>query len=68
MERAVGSATKLTRQLLAFSRRQALVPEYVRLQERLPSFRDLLEPVLGRQIELAVMTAQDTRADPGRSR
>jgi len=60
MERAVGSATKLTRQLLAFSRRQALVPEYVRLQERLPSFRDLLEPVLGRQIELVVMTAQDT--------
>jgi signal transduction histidine kinase/ActR/RegA family two-component response regulator len=61
MERAVESATKLTRQLLAFSRRQALVPEYVRLQERLPSFRDLLEPVLGRQIELVVMTAQDTR-------
>ena len=61
MERAVGSATKLTRQLLAFSRRQALVPEYVRLQERLPSFRDLLEPVLGRQVDLAVMTAEDTR-------
>ena len=61
MERAVESATKLTRQLLAFSRRQALVPEYVRLQDRLPSFRDLLEPVLGRQIELAVMTAQDTQ-------
>ncbi len=61
MERAVESATKLTRQLLAFSRRQALVPEYVRLQDRLPSFRDLLEPVLGRQIELVVMTAQDTQ-------
>jgi signal transduction histidine kinase len=61
MERAVGSATKLTRQLLAFSRRQALVPEYVRLQDRLPLFRDLLEPVLGRQVNLAVMTAQDTR-------
>lgn len=61
MERAVESATKLTRQLLAFSRRQALVPEYVRLQDRLPSFRDLLEPVLGRQVELVVMTARDTQ-------
>jgi signal transduction histidine kinase/ActR/RegA family two-component response regulator len=60
MDRAVHSATKLTRQLLAFSRRQALVPEYVRLQDRLPPFEDLLEPVLGSQIELKVTTSPDT--------
>jgi len=58
--RAVGSATKLTRQLLAFSRRQALVPEHMRLQERLPTFRDLLEPVLGSQCQLSVTTEPDT--------
>lgn len=58
--RAVGSATKLTRQLLAFSRRQALVPEHMTLQDRLPTVRDLLRPVLGSQIELAVSVAPDT--------
>jgi signal transduction histidine kinase len=61
IDRAVWSATKLTRQLLAFSRRQPLVPEYVQLQERLPKFRDLLEPLLGSKIELLVETAPDTR-------
>lgn len=59
--RAVGSATKLTRQLLAFSRRQALVPEHMTLQDRLPTVRDLLRPVLGSQIELAVSVAPDTQ-------
>jgi signal transduction histidine kinase len=58
--RAVGSATKLTRQLLAFSRRQALVPEYVDLHERLPSIKDLLTPVLGGQIELSLSVAPET--------
>jgi signal transduction histidine kinase len=58
--RAVGSATKLTRQLLAFSRRQALVPEHLRLQDRLPTFRDLLEPVLGSQVLLSVSVAAET--------
>jgi signal transduction histidine kinase len=58
--RAVQSATKLTRQLLAFSRRQALVPEYVKLQERLPKLQDLLGPVLGSQITLTTEVAADT--------
>ena len=58
--RAVGSATKLTRQLLAFSRRQALVPEYVSLQERLPTLQDLLTPVLGGLVELSLFVAHDT--------
>lgn len=60
ISRAVGSATKLTRQLLAFSRRQALVPEYVDLHERLPLLKDLLTPVLGGQIELTLSVAPRT--------
>ncbi len=58
--RAVGSATKLTRQLLAFSRRQALVPEYVDLHERLPMLKDLLTPVLGGKIEFSLSVAPET--------
>jgi signal transduction histidine kinase/ActR/RegA family two-component response regulator len=60
INRAVGSATKLTRQLLAFSRRQALVPEYTQLQARLPAVRDLLAPVLGSRIDLAIQVAPGT--------
>ncbi len=61
IHRAVGSATKLTRQLLAFSRRQALVPEHMRLQDRLPAIRDLLGPVLGSRIRLEIGVEPDTR-------
>lgn len=52
--RAVDSATKLTRQLLAFSRRQPLAPEVIALQERLPSLRDLLQPTLGSRVRLDI--------------
>ena len=58
--RAVSSATKLTRQLLAFSRKQALVAEYVSLQEKLPLVRDLIGPVIGSQIQLSVHVEPDT--------
>jgi signal transduction histidine kinase/ActR/RegA family two-component response regulator len=58
--RAVSSATKLTRQLLAFSRRQALVPEHVRLQDKLPAIQELLGPVMGSQVRLTVEVAPDT--------
>src|SRR6478735_5205325 len=58
--RAVDSATKLTRQLLAFSRRQALLPQVLSLQERLPLLRDLLAPVLGRQVDVAIEVAEGT--------
>jgi hypothetical protein len=52
--RAVASATKLTRQLLAFSRRQALVPEQLQLQHRLPLIKDLLSPLLGSRVRLSI--------------
>lgn len=52
--RAVDSATKLTRQLLAFSRRQALMPQVVRLQDKLPLLKDLISPVLGSQVPVTI--------------
>lgn len=58
--RAVKSATNLTRQLLAFSRRQPLVAEHVVLQEKLPSIKDLVSPAVGSQIQLEVQVAPDT--------
>ncbi|HEX2544220.1 MAG TPA: ATP-binding protein [Ramlibacter sp.] len=54
ISRAVDSATKLTRQLLAFSRRQPLKPEVIALQERLPMLRDLLQPTLGSRVQLTI--------------
>lgn len=62
--RAVDSATKLTRQLLAFSRRQPLAPEVVALQERLPALRDLLSPILGSRVRLEIEV--DARTPPVR--
>ncbi len=61
ISRAVRSATKLTRQLLAFSRRQALVPEVLRLQDKLPLVKDLVGPVLGSQVNVSVVVASDTQ-------
>jgi signal transduction histidine kinase len=61
MGRAIASATKLTRQLLAFSRRQAMVAQHTVLQERLPAIGELLNPVLGSQVRLDVQVAADTR-------
>lgn len=65
--RAVDSATKLTRQLLAFSRRQPLAPEVIALQERLPALRDLLSPILGSRVRLEIEVDPATppvRVDP----
>ncbi|TFY97447.1 hybrid sensor histidine kinase/response regulator [Ramlibacter rhizophilus] len=52
--RAVESSTHLTRQLLAFSRRQALSPTTLRLQDSLPAMRDLIAPTLGSRIALSI--------------
>lgn len=60
MTRAVKSATNLTRQLLAFSRRQPLVAEHVVLQEKLPPIQDLISPVLGSKVQLQVQVDADT--------
>jgi signal transduction histidine kinase len=52
IERAVESGTKLTRQLLAFSRRQAVNPELIRLQDELPQLIELMKPALGSRISV----------------
>jgi signal transduction histidine kinase/ActR/RegA family two-component response regulator len=49
--RAVASGERLTRQLLAFARRQPLHPEVLSLQERLPALLALVAPTLGPRIE-----------------
>ncbi len=60
IQRAVASGTALTRQLLSFARRQALRPEVVSLQERLPGLADMLHTALGSGIECVVSVAPDT--------
>lgn len=60
--RAVQAGEKLTRQLLAFSRRQSLRPEVVELQEALPGLLDLLSTTLGRRVDIRIEVAPDTPA------
>src|SRR6266403_820908 len=49
---AAKRAENLTRQLLSFSRRQAPTPQVIDLPQRIPQFRDLLNPSLRGDIEL----------------
>ena len=59
--RAVASGERLTRQLLAFARRQPLQPEVISLQERLPVLLALIAPTLGPRIEASSDVDADTR-------
>jgi two-component system NtrC family sensor kinase len=52
IERAVAAGSSLTRQLLAFSRRQALRPEIVRLDRKIPELIELVRASTGRTIEV----------------
>ena len=49
---AVGSATQLTRQLLAFSRKQVIEPRVMNLNERIRSLTCMLRRLLGETLEL----------------
>jgi signal transduction histidine kinase/ActR/RegA family two-component response regulator len=60
--RAVTSGERLTRQLLAFARRQPLHPEVLSLQDRLPMLLALVAPTLGPRIEAQCMVEPDTPA------
>ena len=60
--RAVTSGERLTRQLLAFARRQPLHPEVLSLQERLPILLALVAPTLGPRIEGQCSVHPDTPA------
>jgi two-component system, cell cycle sensor histidine kinase and response regulator CckA len=66
--RAKDRAASLTRQLLAFSRRQVLEPRVLDLNEIVRGMEKLLRRLIGEDIELAVSCASDlgeVRADPG---
>ena len=54
---AADRATDLTRQLLAFGRRQVLMPELLELGDLISATADLLGPVLQPHIELKVLPA-----------
>jgi len=54
-------AAELTRQLLAFSRRQILTPERVRLDEVVAGMHSLLARLIGEQIRLDIVPARTLR-------
>ena len=61
-------ATHLTRQLLAFSRKQVLQPQVVSLNALLNELRKLLRPLIGEDIELTFVADPATGTREGRSR
>ena len=60
--RAVTSGERLTRQLLAFARRQPLQPEVISIHERLPALLALIAPTLGPRIQSSVEVDPKTKA------
>ncbi|RYZ00295.1 MAG: hybrid sensor histidine kinase/response regulator [Comamonadaceae bacterium] len=52
IQRAVGTGTRLTRQLLAFSRRQPLRPQRLDLAQVLPELMDLVRPTLTARVRV----------------
>ncbi len=61
LQRAVNSGTNLTRQLLAFARRQPLRPQMVDLAARMPEFASLLRATLGSRVNIQLVVAPDVR-------
>lgn len=57
MRRAIQSGTRLTRQLLSFTRRQTVRPEVIDLQTWLPELAELLRTTLGSHIKLGIAVA-----------
>ena len=60
-------AAGLTRQLLAYARRQILEPKNINLNQMVKETTGLLEKVIGEQIEVKMALSEDlriTRADP----
>ena len=68
IQQAGERAAALTRQLLAFSRRQAIQPRVLRLGRMLAGMEGMLQRLIGEDIELRTAVADDegfVRADPG---
>jgi PAS domain S-box-containing protein len=67
IRKAAHRATALTRQLLAFSRKQVLEPRVLGLNELVDNMDKMLRPILGENVELRAAPAADlhaVRADP----
>jgi two-component system cell cycle sensor histidine kinase/response regulator CckA len=68
IKRAANRAAALTRQLLAFSRKQVMQPRRVNLNEIIANIQTLLAKLVGDDIQLRVVadpSLGDVRADPG---
>ena len=68
IKKAADSATSLTRQLLAFSRKQIMEPKVINLSNVVKDMEQMLKRVIGEDIELVISLAPDlwkTRADLG---
>jgi PAS domain S-box-containing protein len=68
VRQASGRASDLTRQLLAFSRRQVLQPRIVSLSETLSGMERMLRRVIGEDIEMTLLVSPGlgtVRIDPG---
>jgi two-component system, cell cycle sensor histidine kinase and response regulator CckA len=66
--KAAGRATSLTRQLLAFARKQNIEPHALNLNDLILEIDKLLRRLIGEDIELVMLTAPDLgmiKADPG---
>lgn len=66
VRRAAERAAQLTRQLLAFGRRQMLQPAYINLNRTISEFTTMIERLLGEHIELEVASSAipTIHADP----
>ena len=68
IQQAATRAARLTRQLLAFGRRQALAPQVVDLNFAVENMGEMLRRVIGEDVELQSVAAPGlwpVRADPG---
>jgi two-component system cell cycle sensor histidine kinase/response regulator CckA len=68
IQRAADRATSLTRQLLAFSRRQILEPRVLDLRDALTAIAPMLKRLIGEDIDVVVRAIGEigrVRADPG---
>jgi signal transduction histidine kinase/CheY-like chemotaxis protein len=66
--KSCGRAADLIKKLLAFSRKQVLAPKIVNLNQVISDMSAMLQPLLGRRIDLEFRADPDlrnTRADPG---
>jgi len=58
IDRSADRATTLTRQLLAFSRRQVLQPQIINLNSIVEEMGKLLPPLIGEDIELVIRSSE----------